>query len=50
MIRHVELGVAVGEEVRAQAREWLETEALDWDTDRTRRELRRRIEIERLTR
>ncbi len=50
VVRHAELGVALPDDIRRRAIAWLEAESLDWESDRTRRELRRRNEIGLLTR
>lgn len=44
VVRHAELGVAIPEEWRARAIDWLENEAIDWDEATTRR-LRKANEI-----
>ncbi len=46
VIRHAEAGVALPEDVRARAIDWLENEAIDWDeTEATLRRLRREKEL-----
>jgi hypothetical protein len=49
IIRHAELGVAIPEELRLQAIQWLQTEDISWD-DPTRRNLRREKELAHLHR
>ncbi|MGO9599506.1 MAG: hypothetical protein ACLP7Q_16075 [Isosphaeraceae bacterium] len=49
VVRHVELGVLIPEELRLQAIQWLQTEEISWD-DSTRRKLRRERELAHLRR
>jgi hypothetical protein len=49
VVLHAELGVAIPEELRLQAIQWLQTEEIEWD-DSTRRKLRREKELAHLCR
>jgi hypothetical protein len=49
VVRHVELGVTIPENLRQWAIEWLEQEDIDWE-DATKRRLRRQKEIDLLRR
>lgn len=46
VVRHAELGVPIPPDTLARAIAWLEAEPLDWERDRTRREVRRRNELD----
>jgi hypothetical protein len=45
VVRHAELGVSIPDELRTQAIEWLENEAIEWD-EATVRKLRRLRELQ----
>jgi hypothetical protein len=49
VVRHAELGVAIPEELRLQAIQWLQSEDISWDSP-TRRKLRREKELAQLHR
>ncbi|HEU5118506.1 MAG TPA: hypothetical protein VFT74_17995 [Isosphaeraceae bacterium] len=48
VVRHAELGVAIPQEWRSRAVEWLESEEIEWD-EATKRRLRKAREIETLS-
>lgn len=45
VVRHAELGVTVPAEILLRVLEWLRAEELDWETEQTKRRLRRDREI-----
>jgi hypothetical protein len=45
IVRHAEFGVAVPADWRDRAIDWLENEAIDWETEATVRRLRRQKEV-----
>ena len=47
LVRHEDMGVAIPDEMRQRAIDWLENEAIDWD-EATLRRLRKQAEISRL--
>ncbi len=47
VVRHVELGVPIPKDVAAQARDWLQSEEIEWE-EATARSLRKRKEIDML--
>jgi hypothetical protein len=49
IVRHAELGVAIRDDWRRQAIDWLEQEAIDWD-EATARRMRRQKELSTLAR